>query len=256
MDDLQSEKEQIEELRQWWSENGRYVIGGIVIGASLLLGWNKFKSNKLEAQIQASALFEELANEVADGDLDNAERIADQLSQDFGNTPYAAQSKLAMARLYTDKNRDQDAADVLSQLLGMSDYDELKDVGRLRLAKIMLYQDRAQDAIDLLEDQKNTAFAPLYAEALGDAHALLGNISRAEDAYRAALDASAQGTIDRSIVQMKLIDLPDETAVSIENTGDTDGASEENVADSATAETVSDVEAGSETGTKSETEDR
>jgi predicted negative regulator of RcsB-dependent stress response len=57
VDDLQSEKEQIEEMRQWWSENGRYVIGGIVIGAGLLFGWNSYQSNKLVAQSEASALF-------------------------------------------------------------------------------------------------------------------------------------------------------------------------------------------------------
>jgi len=216
VDDLQSEKEQIEEMRQWWSENGRYVIGGIVIGASLLFGWNRYESNKLDGQIEASGLFEALAKDVADGDLDNAERVADRLAQEFGNTSYTAQSKLAMARLYMDKNRDQDAADVLNQLLGISGNEELKNVGRLRLAKIMLYQDKAQEVIDLLDGQDTAAFAALYADALGDAHAALGNFSAAEEAYRTALADSAQGSIDRSLVQMKLIDLPEASAAPAE----------------------------------------
>jgi predicted negative regulator of RcsB-dependent stress response len=32
-----SEKEQLEIMRTWWQENGRYVIGGIVLGTALLL---------------------------------------------------------------------------------------------------------------------------------------------------------------------------------------------------------------------------
>ena len=32
MDELLSEKEQVEKLRQWWKENGPFVIGGLVLG--------------------------------------------------------------------------------------------------------------------------------------------------------------------------------------------------------------------------------
>ncbi len=213
MDDLQSEKEQIEEMRQWWSENGRYVIGGIVIGAGLLFGWNSYQSNKLVAQSEASALFESLADHVDDGDLDDAALVADQMALDFADTSYTAQSKLAMARLYMDLNRDQDAADVLHQLLAMSGHDELKNVGRLRLAKIMLYQDRPQDVIELLDGEGGAAFAAQYAEVMGDAHTAMGDFAAAEQAYQSVLADAAQGSVDRSIVQMKLIDLPDTTAM-------------------------------------------
>ena len=113
MDDLQSEKEQIEEMKAWWAEYGRYVIAGVVIAVGLIIGFNTYKSNKLEAQIEASELFETLVVHVAGGDLDDAQGIAAQLASNYANTAYAAQSKLAMARLYMDKNRDQDAADVL-----------------------------------------------------------------------------------------------------------------------------------------------
>ena len=42
MDDLLSEKEQLEQFRGWWSEYGAYVIGGIVIGAGLLFGISQY----------------------------------------------------------------------------------------------------------------------------------------------------------------------------------------------------------------------
>jgi predicted negative regulator of RcsB-dependent stress response len=47
VDDLLSEKEQIEQMRSWWSEYGNYVIGGIVIGAGLLFGINQYQASKL-----------------------------------------------------------------------------------------------------------------------------------------------------------------------------------------------------------------
>jgi predicted negative regulator of RcsB-dependent stress response len=98
VDDLQSEKEQIEEMKAWWAEYGRYVIAGAIIAVGLIIGFNLYKTNKLEAQMAASELFETLAGHVFEGDLEDAQGIANQLSSNYANTAYAAQSKLAMAR--------------------------------------------------------------------------------------------------------------------------------------------------------------
>ncbi len=76
MDDLLSEKEQIEQMRNWWSVYGGYVILGIAAGALLLYGINYYKSSKLESQLEASSLYQQLTDYVVDGDLDDAEIVA------------------------------------------------------------------------------------------------------------------------------------------------------------------------------------
>ena len=215
MDDLLSEKEQLEQMRAWWSEYGRYVIAGVVIAVGLLVGFNQYQGSKFEAQLEASELYETLAVHVAEGELDAAEAVADDLANNYANTSYAAQSKLAMAKLYMDKTRDQDAADVLNELLAMRGHDELKHVARLRLGRILLYQDKAQEVVDLLAANELGAFAALNNELLGDAHAALGDVEAAGEAYRKALaDPSPAPTVNRGLVQMKLADLPDAEAVA------------------------------------------
>ena len=210
MDDI--EQEQIDEMKAWWSEYGSYVIAGVVIAVGLIIGFNLYKSNKLEAQIAASEMFETLAVHVTDGDIDDAESVAAQLANNYANTAYAAQSRLAMARLYMDNNRDEDAAEVLRELLEMRGHGPLKHVGRSRLARILLYQEKPQEVLDLLEGQDNEAFTGIYAEARGDAHVALGQFAEADEAYRAAL-AAGGGTVNAGLVQMKLLDLPEiETA--------------------------------------------
>ena len=210
MDDLLSEKEQIEQMRSWWSEYGGYVILGVAAGALLLFGINYYKSSKLAAQLEASTLYESLTNHIVDGDLDDAEVIADQLGTTFTDTIYASQAKLAMARLYMDKNRDQDAVDILNELLDSASGEELKNIARLRLARILLYQDKPQDVIDLLAEQDTPAFAATYAEILGDAYHALGRIADAQEAYQQVLmDPLSQGTVDQQLVQWKALDLPE-----------------------------------------------
>jgi len=213
VDDLLSEKEQIEQIRNWWSVYGGYVILGVAAGALLLFGINYYQNSKLQSQLDASALYQKLTDYVVDGDLDDAEVVAGRLHTEFSDTPYSAQAKLAIARLYMDKNRDQDAADALQELLAGSSGDELKHVARLRLAKILLYQDKAQEVVDLLEGQESKAFAAAYSEVLGDAYRALNRIADAQAAYQKVLmDPQAQGTVDQRLVQWKALDLPEITA--------------------------------------------
>ncbi len=210
MDDLLSEKEQIEQIRSWWSEYGGYIIFGIAAGALLLFGYNYYQNSKLQSQLDASALYEQLTSHVVDGELEEAEVVTGELGTMYGDTTYSAQSKLAMARLYMDKNRDQDAADVLNELLASGSDEALKHVARLRLAKILLYQDKAQEVVDLLANEDNPAFSAAYSEVLGDAYHALGRIEEAQAAYQSVLmDPLSQGTVNQRLVQWKVLDLPE-----------------------------------------------
>jgi predicted negative regulator of RcsB-dependent stress response len=209
VDDLLSEKEQLDQFRSWWSEYGTYVIGGIVIGAGMLFGINHYQSSKLQAQLDASTAYEALIVQVADGELEDAEALADEIATTYSETTYVGQAGLAMARLYMDKNRDQDAADALLAVIDSSADSELQHVARLRLARIYLYQDKAQEVVDLLAGEEVDAFAAAYGEVLGDAFTALGLITQAQDAYqKVLLDPLSQGTVDQQLVQWKSLDLP------------------------------------------------
>lgn len=212
MEDL-SEKEQIEVIRSWWRENGRYVISGIVIGAGLLFGWSYWNAQQREARTEASSAYESLLAEVADNDVSAAEAAAGRLYDEFDSTVYALQARLAMSRLYMDVGRDENAAGELRQLLASKRAPEMALVARLRLARILLYQDKPDEVVPLLEGYRDTAFAARYSEALGDAYLAQGRIEDASEAYTAALaDDPNTPTVDRTLIQMKLYDLPEVSA--------------------------------------------
>lgn len=235
MDDLLSEKEQIETIRSWWQENGRYVIGGIMLGVGILVGWNQWKEYKLVSQLEASVLYETLSNEVSDSKLEMAETVANDLYENYSSTTYAGLARLAMARLYMDKSRTQDAMDTLKALLAIRSSSELQMVGRLRLAKIYLYQAKPKQVIDLLSGFEDSAFAARYNELLGDSHAALGQITEAAAAYqRAMTDDSMVPTINQALIQMKIVDLPDKVLVdkpTMDEVVSDEAASDDNTAE-------------------------
>ena len=209
MNDL-SEKEQLDEMRAWWSENGRYVITGVVLGVAIIFGWNQWRSSIQTSRIEASNLFEEVMSAVGDGDTDMAEAAAGNVYDNYEQTVYPDQTRLAMARLYMDKGRDQDAADVLRELIVVGDENEIQLVGRLRLAKVLLYQNKPDEVVELLKDRGESGFSARYSEVLGDAYAAQGNYAEAQTAYLAALtENQIMRTVDNTLVQLKLNDLPD-----------------------------------------------
>jgi predicted negative regulator of RcsB-dependent stress response len=217
VDDLLSEKEQLEQIRSWWSEYGGYVIGGLGLGIALLAGLNYYNSSKLEAQLEGSALYESLTQHVVAGDLEAAEAVVDELGMDYADTSYAAQAQLAIARMYMDKNRDQDAADVLQAVIAGDADEEVKLVARARLARVLLYQSKAQEVVDLLQGQKSKAFGPTFQELLGDAYHALGRIDDARIAYQSVmLNPEARDTVDQQLVQWKSLDLPETSEDAVE----------------------------------------
>jgi predicted negative regulator of RcsB-dependent stress response len=221
VDETLTEKEQIDEIRAWWSENGNYIIAGLVLGIGGIFGYNQWQGSKLDTQLEASALYESLVNEVADDRLEPAEEIAANIFTNYADTVYADEARLAMARLFMDQGRDQDAAAVLQELLTSGGFPEMQMVGRLRLAKIMLYQSKPEEVLTLLDGQMDNAFASRYYEILGDAHFALGNFDEAQTAYLAALsEPSAAQVIDANLVQMKINDLPEIEAIDAEQAED------------------------------------
>jgi predicted negative regulator of RcsB-dependent stress response len=205
-----SEKEQLEEMRAWWSEYGNYVIGGIVVGIALMVGIGQYRATTEKTQTEASVLYETLFEAVADGEADDAEAAASELYASYESTVYPSQARLAMARLYMDKGRDQDAAESLRVLVDAEPDSELGLIARLRLAKVLLYQDKPQEVTDLLSNQAESALTPRYSEVIADAYTVLGQYSDARDAYLIAMaDSASMPTVDRVLVQMKLDDLPE-----------------------------------------------
>ena len=216
MNDL-SEKEQIEAIRDWWRDNGNYVIAGIVVGIVTIFGWKQYQASVLDEQVEASILFEEVMGATGRGNMDAAVSAADELFAEHDGTGYAAQARLALARLYMDNGRDVDAANALRAVIENNSGEALEMVARLRLAKVLLYQDKAQDVVDLLDGQPDSAFSARFSEALGDAYFALGEYAQAEAAYLEALnDDPAAPTVDRNLVQLKINDLPSLNEVSAE----------------------------------------
>ncbi len=202
VDDYSSDREQEEALRNWWRENWRWIIGGIVLGVVLLVGWRFWQSHTTRQAEQASALYEEYQTSAADAQ--KATSAFDRLSAEFPSSPYTLQARLLQAKNHVEANRYEEAATQLRAVIDSADDEELAQIARQRLARVLIQQGKHDEAIALLDPEEAGAFAPQVREIRGDALLAKGDSEAARAEYAAALTADADAQIDRSMLEMKL----------------------------------------------------
>jgi predicted negative regulator of RcsB-dependent stress response len=207
VDEYLSDKEQVERMRQWWRENGWFLIGGVALGLLGLYGYNQYFAYRDRQSEEAAALYETIKQETEDGDTaDAATRLAEMRSR-FPEHVYTHQAALLLASAEIVTAPD-DAAEKLKFTMEHSDDPELAMVARLRLARVLAYRDRHQEALALLDVPEPGQFGGRIAEIRGDIHVALGETDAARTAYLQAMVAPGAELLDRSFLQMKLSDLP------------------------------------------------
>lgn len=204
MDDYLSEKEQIQKIKEWWRENGPYVIAGLVLGIGGLVGWNYWKAYKISQAEEAGAIYMQLSEVVQSGDQAAASAALAELEADYGGTPYADQARLMMARMLVEKGEFEGAAAHLQKVVDGTSDSELERVARIRLARVWLAAGRDQEALDVLDLSRAGAFAARFHEIRGDALASRGEDQAAIEEYQLALQGAVEGVVDRQAVLLKL----------------------------------------------------
>lgn len=208
MDDYLSEKEQVEALRQWWNENGRWVIAGLALGIAMLVGWNSWQSHVKTRAEQASALFEQVRSAAATGNRDEATALTGQLRADYAATPYPAQASLMLAKLEVEQGFLDEAAEALDYVIENSGDMQAQLVARARLAQVRLQQRRLDDALQALEVKDPGAFAARYHELRGDIAHAREDWQLARTEYEQALALQGSGPVNQELIQVKIRDLP------------------------------------------------
>lgn len=198
------DQEKIDSLKAWWESYGTSVIIVLSVLIAGLVGTQGWKIYQHQQRTQAADLYV-LLQQVQE--RDDAAKINDAaylLMEGYPSSGYAPRAALIAARANVDAGDIQTAKENLQWVLENAKEEELKDLVRLRLAGLLLDEEKYDEALKLLDTRHGEAFAGLYADLKGDINVAADRIAEAQQAYQTAINMLGTNSNYFNIVQMKL----------------------------------------------------
>ena len=211
VDDYLDEREQAEQLKQWFKENWLWMAAGIGLGLGGLYGWQGWNAYLDGKSQEAGQRFGAMLQAFDAADQAQGRELAAEITSKYASTPYADQTVLVLARVDAEAGELEAAAAKLRQVMEQSKDEELALVARLRLARVQLAQGKQDAALATLDGAATPAVEAAVAELRGDALLAKGDQAAALTAYREAMAAgtagAATGLVDAELLQLKIDEL-------------------------------------------------
>lgn len=206
METYLTEEERVEALQRWWKENKSSLFVGLVMGLLIVIGWKYWQGHQQAQREQASLTYYLMGRAIAAKQPEEAVKMGQQLIESYPSTTYAEFARISLVKLKVEAG-DLEAAKLRLEEEVKQGHDEtLKELARLRLARVLLARGEADAGIVLLQGTQSTAgkFSALFEEVRGD---LLIAAKRPEEARTAYQKAKELG--NRSpLLDLKIHDLP------------------------------------------------
>lgn len=214
MNDYRTDEEQVELIKQWWKNNGNFVLILVILVSGSYLGIQYWKNyNKSRAE-DAAVTYELMLNTSEQGDQAKAKEHGKRLIDEFQGSVYAANAGLMMAKMVYEEGDKNKAEIYLRSVMDKAPSDELKKIARVRLARLLLDQEKYDNALTVLNTEKEPGkFLSIFEEIKGDVYLLKGEPAQARSAYERSLAADPESQ-RVSLLQMKLNDIPKENGAA------------------------------------------
>jgi len=149
---------------------------------ALVLDPNNIDAHRLLARIYVRMLGDMSAGQVQP---ENLAKAIEQFEAVLQIDPRDTEAALWLARLYRFQNQPANAEKVLR---GVLSHEAGNGLALEQLSRLLIEQDRVQEAIALLADAAHASGSPDLNDLLGDAYSRIKDYAKAEAAYREAVE--------------------------------------------------------------------
>lgn len=206
--DYKDEDEQVAAVKQWWDENGKFVIGAVVLAIAGNFGWTAYKDNKAATEALQSDAFQKVIEASQGDDLDALLAAASNVQTSNPGSEYAQLATLFAAKALVEKGELKQAAAQLQGVMNAVSIDQPTGAeARLRLAGLQLAMNQTAEALSLASQSYPAAYQARALEVQGDALLAQGDRAGAKAAYQQA--QNAEGGNDLPLLTYKLNELAD-----------------------------------------------
>ena len=214
-DVIWNDDEKVELIKKWWKHYGNWVVGAIVFVLIAIVAWQYWQRHEISRAATASATYEEMITSL-EQQPKAAQDIAAQLKQNYSGTVYADYAAFTLTKMAIERKDYPEAETQLQWVIDNSNTQVNEQLARIRLARVLIADNKAQQAITVLNAKKIPIFPGLSALVEGDAYQALGKVDFARNAYKKAIDNLDKKAALWQLAQMKLKDLPASSAAATE----------------------------------------
>ena len=198
------EEQEINQLKDWWKENGKTIIVAFILGVGGMFGWRYWQAHQAEQIVQASAQYDALINSVQQDEQAKKANI-EQFVQANSKTAYAVFALLDEAKKATEKQDFSAAEANLNQALTQSQDEVLTSIVALRLSAVQFQLGQLDNALSTLNQVKGESFNARKAILTGDIQVAKGDKVAAKNSFEQAQQSGSQ--LEQQMAKMKLKNL-------------------------------------------------
>ncbi|VVC76313.1 hypothetical protein AQUSIP_16230 [Aquicella siphonis] len=203
MTEYLTEQEQIEILKSWIKQYSLVILMGVLIAAAAISGWRYWQQRQSKILNHASSVYDEMLTMRAQNDNAATLTQAKKLLNHYPQTTYGQMAAFMLARNAVIKKDYAEAKKQLNWIMEDTRIKSIRQIARIRLARILIAEKNAQGALDELKKVDDKAFEGLIDEVRGDAYLALNNTSMARLSYQQALSELPNAEVIRPVLRMK-----------------------------------------------------
>ncbi|WP_118782433.1 YfgM family protein [Haemophilus haemolyticus] len=198
------EEQEINQLKDWWKENGKTIIVAFILGVGGMFGWRYWQAHQAEQIAQASAQYDALIYSAQQDEQAKKANI-EQFVQANSKTAYAVFALLDEAKKATEKQDFAAAEANLNQALTQSQDEVLTSIVALRLSAVQFQLGQLDNALTTLNQVKGESFNARKAILTGDIQVAKGDKVAAKNSFEQAQQSGSQ--LEQQMANMKLNNL-------------------------------------------------
>ena len=207
MSEYLNDDDRVLALRNWWEANGTMLIVGLVLMIGAVIGWRWYNDYTQARDETASATYQRyLESRQRDAKPAEQEPLLATLDNDFRGSGYRIFTLFYRALDATKAADYPKATGYLETAVKDAEDAGLRDIARLRLARLQVQSGSPEAGLETLSKVTTTGFRSYVAELKGDILMGQGKKAEAREAYQAAA-ASADPGETQPVLEMKIVDL-------------------------------------------------
>lgn len=203
MSTYMTEEEQLESIKKWWKQYGNIVTVILSIILFSIAGYRYLHWHQEKVTQQASVAFEQMMVALSNHNNKAVRAYANELINQHNRTVYADAAHMTLAKIYVSKNKLDKATVELKSVATNSKMPALKQIAKIRLARILAAEKSYTNALKELGSIDDDTYLPVINELKGDIYGATGQYEEAMNSYKMALDEVKNNGMGNLFLEMK-----------------------------------------------------